>query len=87
MLEQINCQPRCMDRADVLGHLVSIRVKELLIVDPIEGITVDAHPVLFPQLEADARRSGRDTAGSPTYMKEPDRSICYLFPGPHAYRI
>src|SRR5260370_22821655 len=55
-----------------------------LIISAVEAITVDADRILFPQLEAHARRSGRDTAGSPGNMEEPDGPACYLFPSPHA---
>jgi hypothetical protein len=71
-----------MDRTHVLENENSIHVEKLLIISAVEAITIDADRILFPQLEAHARRSGRDTAGSPGNMEELEGPTCYLFPGP-----
>ena len=76
-----------MDRAHVLEDEISIRVEELLIIGAVEGVAIVADSIQFSQLEADARRSGRDTAGCPSHVEELDAPISYLFPGPHAHPI
>jgi len=76
-----------MDCAHVLENHGSIRIEELLIIQPIEAIAINADRIQMPQLESYARRGGRDATGGPTYMEELEAPACYLFPSSHAYPI